>query len=197
MRAFFSFWEHLFSMENLIYLILICIILSLLFILFRLSNPSSKRKLNQKNIPKQPSYPTIEISKEQVREAIRKYSDQLPKGVYRTILVKDDHSIDFNQLLPILKGIPSKSFYMSKETYDIFDEDEKHIPMLMDKVQKAVDAYYKDHQQYPILAFDSLKRVNFYLLLNQHYIDFQPEIEFYITEYDGIVSHLKPQKRGG
>jgi hypothetical protein len=140
------------------------------------------------------TYPIIDVTKEQVRNAIRSYSDELPKGVYRTIVMNDDYSIDFSKLTHILKGIPSKPFYMSKETYDIFDESEKEIPAIMDQVQKAVDAYKKDHQQYPIIPYDSNKKVNYYLLTNEHYLQNQPEIDFYITEYDGIISHIKPKK---
>jgi hypothetical protein len=164
------------------------------FILIILILPFIKAsKGGLKSEEKKIQYPIIEVTKEQVRDAIRNYSEELPKGVYRTILVNDDFSIDFEKLIPILKGIPSKPFYMSKETYDIFEESEKNIPLLMDKIQKAVDAYYKDNQQYPILKFDPLRRVNYYLLNDDHYIDIHPEIVFYITKYDGIISHIKPE----
>jgi hypothetical protein len=150
--------------------------------------------LNSKHPSPKNKYPIIDVTKEQVKAAIRKYSDELPKGIYRSILVKDDYSIDFEKLTPILKGIPSTNFYMSKETYDIFDETEKEIPALMDQVQKAVDTYHKDHNQYPVLPFDPLRRVNYYLLRNEHYLKFLPEIEFYITKYDGIITHIKPSE---
>jgi hypothetical protein len=168
------------------------------FALFK-TNSKEKRSqstgpLHHKHHSSQNPYPMIEVTKEQVRDAIRKYSDELPKGIYRSILVNDDYSIDFEKLTPILKGIPSSKFYMSKETYDIFDETEKEIPALMDQVQKAVDAYQKDHNQYPILPFDPLRRVNYYLLRNEHYLKFQPDIDFYITKYDGIITHIKPSK---
>jgi hypothetical protein len=140
------------------------------------------------------TFPIIDVTKEQVRNAIRTYSDELPKGVYRTIVVNDDYSIDFSKLTHILKGIPSQPFYMSKETYEIFEESEKEIPAIMDEVQKAVDAYRKDHQQFPIIPYDSYKKVNYYLLTNEHYLQFKPEVDFYITEYDGIISHLKTKK---
>jgi hypothetical protein len=160
-----------------------------------------KRSANPEKIPPikphETIYPVIDVSKEQVRDAIRKYSDSLPKGTYRSILVKDDHRIDFQLLAPILRGIPSKSFYMSKETYDIFDESEKDIPAIMDLVQKAVDAYSRDHRQYPMLPYDPLRRVNYYLLLNEHYLSKQPDIEFFITDYDGIITHNKPKKDQG
>lgn len=157
-----------------------------------INRSASPRKSKGLKNPPQTTYPIIDVTKEQVRDAIRKYSDELPKGIYRSILVNDDYSINFEKLTPILKGIPSTNFYMSKETYDIFEEQEKEIPALMDQVQKAVDAYRKDHNQYPILPFDPLRRVNYYLLRNEHYLKFQPDIEFYITKYDGIITHIKP-----
>jgi hypothetical protein len=158
---------------------------------------SSLSKDKRQSNPNKPTYPIIEVSKEQVRDAIRKYSEALPKGVYRSILVMDDYSIDFEKLTSILKGLPSKPFYMSKETYDIFDESEKEIPAVMDLVQKAVDAYARDHREYPMLPYDPLRRVNYYLLLNERYLNTQPEIEFFITDYDGIITHKSPKKDRG
>lgn len=141
------------------------------------------------------NYPEIDVTIEQVRKAVREFSDNLPKGVFRTILVKEDNSIDFKQIAPILGGIPSKDFYMSKETYDLFEESEKKIPKEMDLVQKAVDQYVKDHKQYPMLTFDPHHRVNYYQLLKNHYLRTSPETQFYITEMDGLITHTKPQKK--
>ncbi|AGK52214.1 AtpZ/AtpI family protein [Bacillus sp. 1NLA3E] len=138
--------------------------------------------------------PFVQVSLDEVRNAIRNFSEHLPKGTFRTILVNDDFTIDFSQLVPYLPGIPSQKFYMSKETYDVFDESEKEIPEIMDKVQKAVDHYFKDHKQYPTLSYDPLHRVNFFELIQGKYLDFNPELEFYITDYDGIISHIKPNK---
>jgi hypothetical protein len=148
----------------------------------------------KKTVESKKDFPIIDVSLHDVRRAIRKFSDTLPKGIYRTILINDDYSIDFSQLVRYLKGIPSKKFYMSKETYDIFDESEKMIPEIMDKVQKAVDQYVEEQKKYPILDYDPLRRVNYYELTHHHYLDFCPTIDFYITDYDGIITHIKPEK---
>jgi hypothetical protein len=145
----------------------------------------------QSNLSK---YPIINVSADEIRKTVREFSDELPKGVYRTILVNEDYSIDFTQLANKLGGIPSKQYYMSKETYEIFEEDEKNIPAIMDAVQIAVDHYVKEEKKYPMLAYDPIRRVNYYELMQNHYLDFLPEIEFYITDYDGIITHIKPQK---
>lgn len=141
------------------------------------------------------NYPIIDVTIDQVRQAVRQFSDNLPKGVYRTILVQDDNSIDFNQLATILGGIPSKKYYMSKETYDLFEENEKKIPAEMDMVQKAVDLYVKERKEYPMLQFDPNRRVNIYLLVQEKYLKSEPDTQFYITELDGLITHIKPEKR--
>lgn len=141
------------------------------------------------------NYPIIDVTIEVVRNAVRTFSEHLPKGVYRTILIKEDNSIDLQQLAAILGGTPSKNFYMSKETYDLFEESEKHIPIEMDIVQKAVDQYVKDNKQYPMLQFDPQHRVNYYQLLEGHYLKTAPEIQFYITDLDGLITHICPKKK--
>lgn len=140
-------------------------------------------------------YPIIDITLDQVRKAVRKFSDNLPKGVYRTIIVQDDNSIDFKQLANILGGIPSKKFYMSKETYDLFEENERKIAVEMDMVQKAVDLYVKERKEYPMLQFDPNRRVNYYQLIQGKFLKAEPETQFYITDLDGLITHNKPEKR--
>lgn len=165
-------------------------------IFYKYLKSSSEKIQNSKQVDeKNKEWPVIDVTLNEVVKAVRSFSDQLPKGVYRTILVNDDYSIDFKQLAPLLKGIPSKPFYMSKETYDIFEEKDKAIPPIIDKVQKAVDQYVKDQKKYPMLPYDPLRRVNYYLLVQEHYLNQMPEIELYITNYDGLVSHHKPKRK--
>lgn len=140
------------------------------------------------------NWPVIDVSVDDVRKAVRSFSGQLPKGVYRTIIVKEDNSIDFELLAPYLHGIPSENFYMSRETYDIFSENEKEIATVLDKVQKAVDLYVKEHKQYPVIQFDPLNRVNYFQLIQARCLDNQPEMDLYLTKYDGLVTHIKPKK---
>lgn len=150
----------------------------------------SQKKLNDKT-----DYPVVDVTIDQVRKAVRQFSDNLPKGVYRTIIVQDDNSIDFKQLANILGGVPSKKFYMSKETYDLFEENEKKIPSEMDMVQRAVDLYVKERKEYPMLRFDPQRRVNYYQLIQENYLKSAPEIQFYITEMDGLITHITPKKK--
>ncbi|WP_052427489.1 DUF3939 domain-containing protein [Neobacillus niacini] len=159
-------------------------------------NKTSQNKNDlQSNQNEAQDYPIIDITIDQVRIAVRQFSDNLPKGAYRTIIVQNDNSIDFKQLANILGGIPSKQFYMSKETYDLFEENEKKIPGEMDMVQKAVDLYVKERKEYPMLRFDPNRRVNYYQLIQDNYLRTAPETEFYITELDGLITHIRPEKR--
>ncbi|WP_147533422.1 AtpZ/AtpI family protein [Bacillus marasmi] len=150
-----------------------------------------KRKISPENV----EWLVIEATLYDVQRAVRNYAADLPKGISRTILVKEDYSLDFQKLAPYLKGIPSKSFYMSKETYDIFEEKDKHIPPIMDTVQRAVNMFYRANEKYPLMPYDPMHRVNYYQLLQEHYLLEKPEIELYLTEYNGIITHIKPQKK--
>ncbi|MGV2940626.1 DUF3939 domain-containing protein [Mesobacillus sp. LC4] len=62
---------------------------------------ASKRKLPE---AAKKTWPTIETSVDEIKKAVRIYSEQLPKGVYRTILVKEDNRIDAEQLAPNPEG---------------------------------------------------------------------------------------------
>jgi F0F1-type ATP synthase assembly protein I len=156
---------------------------------------SSVQNVSQKEQVEAKNYPIIDVTIDQVRKAVRQFSDNLPKGVYRSIIVQDDNSIDFKQLAHILGGIPSKKYYMSKETYDLFEENEKIIPAEMDMIQKAVDLYVKERKEYPMLKFDPDRRVNYYQLVQEKYLKSAPVTQFYITELDGLITHIKPDKR--
>jgi Protein of unknown function (DUF3939) len=167
-----------------------------------LKSPEKKKYSEAKNNTSQNNksnvtdeWQVIDVTLDEVIKAVRTFSERLPKGVYRTILVNGDYSIDFKQLAPILKGIPSRPFYMSKETYDIFEEKDKDIPPILDTVQKAVDQYVKEQKKYPMLPYDPLRRVNYYLLIQEHYLEKKPDLELYITDYDGLISHEKPKRK--
>jgi len=163
------------------------------------NSPKQKDRENENTVnsdlKESKNYPIIEVTVEDVRRSVRTFSNNLPKGVFRTILVQEDNSIDFKQLASILGGIPSKKFYMSKETYDLFEENEKQIPLEMDIVQKAVDQYVKEHKEYPMLKFDPQHRVNYYQLLQDKYLKDSPKTQFYITDLDGLITHIRPQKK--
>lgn len=146
-----------------------------------------KRKKKKEN----KQFPLIDVTIQDVRKAVITFSDCLAKGVFTLILVKEDNSIDFEQLTSILKGLPTKKYYMSKETLDIFEEEEKEIPVIIDKVQSAVDAFVKEFKQYPVIKYDPHFRVNYFLLMQEGFLTFRPEIKLYIHN-DGMITHTTP-----
>ncbi|MBU8915700.1 DUF3939 domain-containing protein [Neobacillus sp. 114] len=182
-------------------IILIYIILGLgvggaaIYLFLKLTSHKKELKVPVNGTTKERQYPIIGATLEDIKKTVHDFSNSLPKGVYRTILVKEDNSIDFKQLAHLLGGIPERKYFMSKETYDIFEEHEKHIPGEMDIVQKAVDLYVKEHNEYPMLPFDPEHRVNYYQLIQDKYLKSAPEIQFYITDLDGLITHKKPAKK--
>lgn len=157
----------------------------------KLKGKETALKTEQK---KDGEWPVIDVSLDDVCEAVRKFSEDLPEGVSRTFIVRsDDYSIDFQKIAAHLGGIPSKPFYMSKETFEIFED--KEIPPIIDKVQKAVYLYFKVNNHYPVRLYDPLHRVNYVLLLEDHYLDEIPAIDLYYTDYDGLITAQKPDRK--
>jgi hypothetical protein len=152
-------------------------------------------KIGIKKKPETGDWPVIPVTLSDIREGVRQFAADLPKGISRSILIKDDYSIDFEQLAPYLGGIPAQSYYMSKETFTIYKETDKDIPPLLDKVQKAVYLFYKVNKTCPIRPYDPLCRVNYHQLLQGHYLDSMPPIDFYFTDYDGLITNQKPEKK--
>jgi F0F1-type ATP synthase assembly protein I len=144
---------------------------------------------------KQNELPFIEPSLNDVSVAINKFSRELPKGIHRDVLINNDNSIDFMKLVPYLGGLPTKQFYMSKETYEIFEEEDKDLAVLIDKVQRAVYTFYKKHNEYPIMPYDPYRTVNYYQLVQGKYLLDHPKITLYVTENNGLVTHIKPFKK--
>jgi hypothetical protein len=153
-----------------------------------------KAAVLKKDLKKDEEWPIIDASLDDVCEAVRKFSEDLPEEMSRTFIVRsEDYSIDFQHLAAYLSGIPSKPFYMSKETFEIFED--KAIPPIIDKVQKAVYLYHKVNNKYPTKLYDPLHRVNYDLLLQDHYLDEKPSIDLYYTDYDGLITAQKPDKK--
>lgn len=147
---------------------------------------------NKKEKQEKKEYPTLKVTAEDMRNAIRKWEDDQPSGVYRTILVKDDHAIDATLLLPYLGGIPTETFYMSKKTYEIFNETEKDFAVQLDIVQDAVDKFIQVEKKLPVIDFDSTYRLNYFLLESKGYLKEKPPYTFYlIPEEENLIS-LKP-----
>lgn len=136
--------------------------------------------------------PIVSVTLEQVKKAVIQFERNLPKGINRTILIRSDNEINFLPLVPYLNGIPDKPFYMSREAYEIFPEEEKLIPYWLDIIQKAVDAYMEDRLTPPLVPGDPNKKISYAILQKYFYLLDPSPIDFYLTPYDNLISH-RPQ----
>lgn len=144
-----------------------------------------KQKRNEKGEQRKQIHVTID----EVRKAVNEYADRLAKGVSLRSIVLDDHSIDFDLLKEVLGGIPDHPFYMSKETFEIFETAE--IPKQIDDVQKAVDQYMQESGEEPVIPGNPDRKISYYLI--RHYLSNEPEIELYLDKNDKMVTHRRPE----
>lgn len=133
----------------------------------------------------------IRTTRQDIEQAILQFEKNLPHGVKRTVLVDNDKRIITEKLAPYLGGIPIENYYMSKETYEIFTEEDKLIPYYLDTVQAAVDDYMEEHNKLPIIPDDRDGRVHVDLLVSQYYLKEKPPIPLYITNEEFMITHLK------
>ncbi|MCF6094395.1 DUF3939 domain-containing protein [Microaerobacter geothermalis] len=149
-----------------------------------------KRKNKKRMKAEKKHWPEIEVTALEIKKAIHEYYKSLPKGVSLTVLIMEDNKIDMNLLAPFLNGIPKKTFYMSRATYEIFEEPE--IPANLDLVQQAVDEYMKEHSDLPIIDGDPNKQVS-YSKLSPYLHGKTPNIPIFITDIENMVTHQKPK----
>jgi hypothetical protein len=130
-----------------------------------------------------------DISKEEVKKAVSKFANEKREGVLLSVLVKDDNQIDYELLAPYLNGVPNKAYYMSKQTYEIF-EDQAFVQTL-DQIQEAVDSYIRNEKEFPIVDFDPEMRISYYKLTP--YLKEKPEFETYLTEDEHLITWKNPE----
>ncbi|WP_186579106.1 DUF3939 domain-containing protein [Aquibacillus kalidii] len=154
------------------------------------------KKFNRKESQQaenQQQYPTKDISFDELKTAIQEYSSQLPREVPLSVLINDDLTIDYQLLAPILKGIPESIFYMSRETYDLFHEQDYALAIELDNVQKAVDDYIRQTNELPIINGDPYKKISFHKLSKLRLLASRPENEYYLTDQEDLVTTIKPK----
>lgn len=134
----------------------------------------------------------VDVSLEQIRIAVMKYEDDMPDSINRLNLVQSDGSLDTNRLTRYLGGISSSKFYLSRETFEIFEEPDKHIPYYLDLVQIAVDDYVNETGKLPIVPGTASQEVDYRILMQGHYLKEQPLIPLYVTNQEMLLSH-RPQ----
>ncbi|AIQ74842.1 MULTISPECIES: DUF3939 domain-containing protein [Paenibacillus] len=142
-----------------------------------------------KRTKKQPKSDHVTVTLPQVKQAIRKFEEDMPGPINRTALILEDKRIDMSRLKRYLGGIPERNFYMSRETYEIFEEEDKLVPYYLDLVQAAVDSYISDTGKLPLLEDTWLPEVHYRLLSTESYLKETPPFPLYITDEEMMLTH--------
>lgn len=135
-----------------------------------------------------------EVMLQKVKDAVRKFELE-NTHVSRTVLMRDDQSIDFDLLKPFIDTIPEVNYYMSRETFEIFAEEDRDIPVYLDIVQRAVDKFMYDHKRKPVVPSDYYERIDFKLLVTHQYLeqDQVPPFPLYMTDLEDLITHKRPE----
>lgn len=133
--------------------------------------------------------PPVDVTLPQIKQAVRQFEAEMPDPINRTVLIQEDNSIDMSRLKRYLGGVPQQNFYMSRETFEIFEEKDKLVPYYLDLVQSAVDNYVNDTGKLPLLEDAWLPEVHYRLLATEHYLKETPPFPLYITDEEMMLTH--------
>lgn len=131
-----------------------------------------------------------DISLQEVKRAVERFAKEKPEGVHLSVLMKDNQEIDYSLLTPYLQAIPKQPYFMSRETYEIFDEPT--MPRMLDNVQKAVDQYINREEKFPLVDGNPNMKVCYYKL--KPYLTETPMMDTYLTAEENLITWRKPME---
>ena len=131
----------------------------------------------------------ISVTIDDVRRAINDYATSLEKGISLRSLVLDNNKLDYELLYRFLGGVPDKDFYMSKETFEIFEDET--LPKYIDMCQLAVDQYLKATGEWPVIQGNPYHKISYFKLSD--YLKERPPIDLYLHPMDQMVTHRIPK----
>ncbi|WP_173916994.1 DUF3939 domain-containing protein [Halobacillus sp. Marseille-Q1614] len=134
-----------------------------------------------------------DLSIHDVRRAVHRYADHKPKGVPLSVIINEDLTLDYQLLSPYIDGIPKKKYYMSRETYELFEEEDLQLAKDLDMVQQAVDKYIQQTNELPVIDVDPYKRVSYFKLEKLNLLPQRPDQDFYITNEEFLITYQKPK----
>lgn len=134
-----------------------------------------------------------DLSIDDIRKAIHAFSEHKPDHVPLSVLIEDDLTLDYELLSPYLHAIPSQPFYMSKETYELFEEHEYDLAKEIDAVQHAVDLYMKEEQEAPVIEGDPYRRINYYKLKRLGLLQEKPKRDYFLTDEEFMITYKQPK----
>ncbi|MFZ0369779.1 MAG: DUF3939 domain-containing protein [Halobacillus sp.] len=151
------------------------------------------RKKKQK--PKHNDQPLeiSDLSIDDIRKAVHAFADHKPKEVPLSVVINQDLTLDYELLAPYLHAIPRKNFYMSRKTYELFEEEDLQLAKDIDAVQQAVDEYMKQTQEVPVIDNDPYKKINYYKLEKLGLLPERPKRDFYMTTEEFMITYKKPK----
>lgn len=147
------------------------------------------RKNNKRSHVISPS--VVQVTLEEMKQAVLRYEAEMPEGINRISLMLSDGSLDTLRLTRYLGGLSASKFYLSRETYEIFEEEDRQIPYYLDLVQAAVDDYLDEKGKLPVLHESPDYQVDFSLLLREHYLKEMPPFPLYVTEQELMLTHRR------
>lgn len=131
----------------------------------------------------------VSASIDDVRRAVNDYAASLEKGISLRSVVLDNNKLDYELLYRFLGGKPDKDFYMSKETFEIFEEE--MFPKYIDMCQVAVDQYLKATGEWPVVEGNPYHKISYFKLSD--YLKERPPIDLYLDPKDFMVTHRMPK----
>ncbi|WP_096439701.1 DUF3939 domain-containing protein [Alteribacter populi] len=150
-----------------------------------------KRKKGGNNRKERKDVEMIHVTVEDMRIAVNTYANQLDSDVSLRTIIKDNHEIDNEPLTDFLGGRPDRSFYMAKETFEIFEDPE--YPKWIDLCQIACDQYFLETGEEPVLAGDPARKLNY--LKVKDYLKEKPPFDLYLHSHDRMVTHRMPENK--
>ncbi|QKS70621.1 DUF3939 domain-containing protein [Paenalkalicoccus suaedae] len=123
-----------------------------------------------------------------VKKAVDAFARDAAPGISLRTLVNKDNELQTELLERYLGGIPNRPFYMSKETFDLFEEPDYayHI----DRCQIACDQYFLETGEFPTTAGDRTGKISYFKLRN--YLPHKPPFDLYLDPRDRMVTLSNP-----
>ena len=130
----------------------------------------------------------VTVTLDDVRRAVNRFAERSSEEIPLRTIIHTNNEIDFELLADDLGGLPDQPFYMSRETYEVFEEAE--LPGYIDRCQIAVDQYVLETGSEPVTPGEPSRKVNFQKL--KHYLSDPPPFDLYLHPSDRMVTHRKP-----
>ncbi|WP_335870857.1 DUF3939 domain-containing protein [Bacillus sp. 2205SS5-2] len=122
------------------------------------------------------------VPKHSIDQAISEWGKNKHDTIDYSVLLKNDQSIDYTFLKPYLKTLPSNNIYMSRHTFKLYEESEKHRMYLLDTAQDALFLYLNKMDTTKIPTLKGSKKLNQHSLILAKVIEEPFPVDLYIQD---------------